>query len=84
MLNPEIWAENSENSNKIGDVFEPGNVMRNRCYITMYTRHEYLMSSKRENIPKEETQTFCRTNAPTVGPDIKFIGARMYLQHAKS
>ena len=75
MLNPEIWAGNSENSNKIGNVFEP-------CAHVMFKRHEYLMSSKGDNYAKEETRTFRHTNAPAVGPDIKSTGARMHLQHA--
>ena len=42
-------------------------------------RHEYLMSSKAGNPAKD----FRRTNAATVGPGIKSMGARMRLQHAK-
>ena len=41
------------------------------------------MSSKGEKHAKEETRTFPCTNAPTVGQDIKSMGARMCLQHAK-
>ena len=84
MLNPEIWAENSENSNKISSVFEPGNEKQMLAYVhVMLKCHEYLMSSKGEDHTKEETWTFWRTNAPTVGPGIKATGARMHLQHAK-
>ena len=42
-------------------------------------RHEYLMSCKAGNPAKD----FRHMNAPTVGPGLKSMGARMHLQHAK-
>ena len=47
----------------------------NHVHMSRLMRHEYLMSSKEENHAKEETWRFWCTNAPTVGPDIKFTGA---------
>ena len=41
--------------------------------------HEYLMSSQGENHAMEEIWTFRHMNAPTVGPDIKSMGAQMGL-----
>ena len=52
-LNCKIWAENTENSNKIGNVFYQE--MRNRCLPcvhVMFKHHEYLMSSKGENLDR--------------------------------
>ena len=48
------------------------------CAIVLM-RHEYLMSSKAQNLAKN----FRRTTAPTVGPGMKSTGTRMHLQHAK-
>ena len=60
--------------------------LRNRCLscahvvcAIVFMCHEYLMSCKAGNPAKD----FWRTNAPTVGPGIKSMGARMRLQHAK-
>ena len=79
-LNPEIWAENTENSNKIS---EPGYEQTDANHVCMshLMCHEYLMSSKGENHAKEETWTFQHTT-PAVGPDIKSTGTQMRLQHA--
>ena len=46
--------------------------------------HEYCNELKAGNHAKEETWTFRHTNAPTVGPGIKSMGAQMRLQHAKA
>ena len=57
-LNPEIWAENRENFNKVGDVSDQETEEQNaghvrmclrKCVMTPW-RHEYLMSSKTGNV----------------------------------
>ena len=52
--------------------------MLGMCTV-VFMRHAYLMSFKAGNPAKD----FRRTNASTVGPGIKSMGARMRLHHAK-
>ena len=76
---PKSGLKNTKNSNKIA-IFRTD---ASHVCMSYLMCHEYLMCSKGENHAKEETWTFRRTNAPTVGPDVKYMGSKMRLQHAK-
>ena len=81
---PEIWAENSENFTKIGDVSDQGTQkqmlvvwacdLRNCVYVS------WIFNEHKIGNPAKD---FRHMNVPMVGPGIKSMGARMHLQHAK-
>ena len=79
-----MYAENSENFNKIGDVWDPGTrkqmLVMSACGLRSCVNASWIFN---ELYGREPRKGFSALHALTVGPGMKSTGTRMHLQHAK-